>query len=108
MLQLLKRQKRPDIDDLMIMTRKGITIRLAVKEMRVMGRATQGVRLINLQDKDAIASVTVLESAEEIEGGEIMDLSGEQTNFGNQVINDEDITAINDTDATPSPENPID
>jgi DNA gyrase subunit A len=46
-----------DNDDLMIITKSGIIIRLAVKDLRVIGRATQGVRLINLGDTDEIASV---------------------------------------------------
>ncbi len=46
-----------DADDLMIINKSGIAIRLAVEELRVMGRATQGVRLINLKGKDAIAAV---------------------------------------------------
>jgi DNA gyrase subunit A len=54
-------------DDLMIITRNGIIIRLAVADMRVMGRATQGVRLIKLGGKDAIAAVTQVESDPEEE-----------------------------------------
>ena len=54
-------------DDLMIITRNGIIIRLAVADMRVMGRATQGVRLIKLGGKDAIAAVTTVESDPEEE-----------------------------------------
>jgi DNA gyrase subunit A len=50
-----------DTDDLMIITRNGVTIRLAISELRVMGRATQGVRLINLKEGDAIASVAYIE-----------------------------------------------
>ncbi len=46
-----------DEDDLMIITKKGITIRMHVDILRVMGRATQGVRLINLRDNDDIAAV---------------------------------------------------
>jgi DNA gyrase subunit A len=46
-----------DLDDLMIINKSGIAIRMAVEDLRVMGRATQGVRLINLKDKDAIAAV---------------------------------------------------
>lgn len=46
-----------DEDDLMIITRKGITIRMHVDILRVMGRATQGVRLINLKGADEIAAV---------------------------------------------------
>ena len=47
-----------DKDDLMIINKSGITIRLAVSELRVIGRATQGVRLINLKETDEIAAVT--------------------------------------------------
>lgn len=53
-----------DNDDLMIITKNGITIRLSVKDVRVMGRNTQGVRLINLEDNDEIAAVTVVEHEE--------------------------------------------
>jgi len=47
-----------DNDDLMIITKSGLLIRLPVSDMRVMGRATQGVRLIKLKDGDGIAAVT--------------------------------------------------
>jgi DNA gyrase subunit A len=47
-----------DADDLMIINRSGLTIRMAIEDLRVMGRATQGVRLINLKGKDSIAAVT--------------------------------------------------
>jgi len=46
-----------DEDDLMIINKSGITIRLAIASLRVMGRATQGVKLINLKGKDSIAAV---------------------------------------------------
>ncbi|GAA4277951.1 DNA gyrase subunit A [Aquimarina mytili] len=46
-----------DLDDLMIINKSGIAIRLSVEDLRVMGRATQGVRLINLKGKDSIAAV---------------------------------------------------
>jgi DNA gyrase subunit A len=51
-----------DEDDLMIINRSGITIRMEVSQLRIMGRATQGVRLINLKDNDTIASVAKVES----------------------------------------------
>lgn len=54
-----------DDDDLMIINKSGITIRMKVVELRVMGRATQGVRLIRLDDDDAIASVAKVEVDEE-------------------------------------------
>jgi DNA gyrase subunit A len=65
-----------DTNDIMIMTKKGITIRLSVKDLRVLGRVTQGVRLINIDDKDAIASVAKInyvEEPEELTEGEIGD-----------------------------------
>ena len=46
-----------DADDLMIINKSGIAIRMAVKDLRVMGRATQGVKLINLKGNDSIAAV---------------------------------------------------
>lgn len=54
-----------DEDDLMIINRSGIVIRIGVDALRVMGRATQGVRLITLKDNDAIASITKVEREEE-------------------------------------------
>ena len=50
-----------DTDDLMIINKSGIIIRIEVKQLRVMGRATQGVRLIKIKDDDSIASVTPVE-----------------------------------------------
>ncbi len=52
-------------DDLMIINKSGVTIRMCIDELRVMGRATQGVRLIRLDDDDAIASVAKVEIDEE-------------------------------------------
>jgi DNA gyrase subunit A len=57
-----------DQDDLMITTTSGVTIRTAADALRVMGRATQGVRLIRLDDGDDIADVTVVATAVEIAG----------------------------------------
>lgn len=54
-----------DNDDLMIINKSGITIRMNVDELRVMGRATQGVRLIKLDDDDEIASVAKVEVEDE-------------------------------------------
>jgi len=56
-----------DEDDLMITTTNGVTIRTAVSEMRVMGRNTQGVKVIRLNDSDEIADVTVVKQADEEE-----------------------------------------
>ena len=62
-----------DEDDLMIINKSGIAIRMAVDDLRVMGRATQGVKLINLKGKDSIAAVAKVmkddeENPENIEG----------------------------------------
>ncbi len=65
--QLIAVKSVTDNDDLMIITVKGITIRMRVDDIRVMGRATQGVRLINLKDGDSIASITKAEREEETE-----------------------------------------
>ena len=53
-----------DADDLMIINRSGITIRMAVNNLRVMGRATQGVKLIRLNENDFISSVEVIHNLE--------------------------------------------
>lgn len=59
--QLIDISAVTDNDHLMITNKSGITIRLAVESLRIMGRATQGVRLINLRDDDTIASVAKIE-----------------------------------------------
>ncbi len=56
-----------DTDDLMIINRSGIIIRIAMNQLRVMGRATQGVRLISFKGNDEIASVAKIEHSEEEE-----------------------------------------
>ena len=70
-----------DDNDLMIINRSGVTIRMHVADLRIMGRNTQGVKLINLRGKDSIASITKVDAepdAEEtaiIEGETVQDLS---------------------------------
>ncbi|WP_159800003.1 DNA gyrase subunit A [Flavobacterium sp. MK4S-17] len=54
-----------DSDDLMIINKSGLTIRMQVSDLRVMGRATQGVRLINIKGNDSIAAVTKVMREEE-------------------------------------------
>ena len=87
-----------DDDDLMIITKKGTMIRMGVDTLRVMGRATQGVRLINLRTNDEIASIAKVpasEEEEEIEGlegvveGSSGDLEGAENNE-NQTSSEED------------------
>jgi len=67
-----------DNDDLMIINKSGIIIRLAVEDLRVMGRATQGVRLINLKGNDQIAAVAKVERTEEedVEDAVVLDEEG--------------------------------
>ncbi len=64
-----------DSDDLMIINKSGITIRMGVDTVRVMGRATQGVKLIRLNDGDEISSVEKIENFEEPETGTEIDES---------------------------------
>lgn len=64
-----------DSDDLMIINKSGIAIRMSVTEIRVAGRNTQGVRLIKLNEGDEISSVTRIESEEEVIEG-----NGEENN----------------------------
>ncbi|MGH2624199.1 MAG: DNA gyrase C-terminal beta-propeller domain-containing protein, partial [Sphingobacterium sp.] len=56
-----------DDNDLMIINKSGIVIRISVENLRVMGRATQGVKLITLKGTDSIASITKVEKQEEEE-----------------------------------------
>ncbi|HEX3007085.1 MAG TPA: DNA gyrase subunit A [Bacteroidales bacterium] len=75
-----------DNDDLMIITKSGITIRLPISDVRLAGRATQGVKLINLRNSDAIAAVTnVAKSEETIEDN----TSGIQNDSNSEGSNDD-------------------
>src|SRR5210317_2253604 len=67
-----------DQDDLMIINKSGIAIRMEIATLRVMGRATQGVRLINLKGNDTIAAVAKIVGGgeNEEEADEVVDLSG--------------------------------
>jgi DNA gyrase subunit A len=63
--QLIAIKSVTDNDDLMIITTSGMTIRLSINSVRLMGRTAQGVRLINLRDEDLIASVARISKSEE-------------------------------------------
>ncbi len=64
-----------DSDDLMIINKSGIAIRMGVDDLRTMGRATQGVRLINLKDNDSIAAVAkVMKDEDNLEEVNIRDI----------------------------------
>jgi DNA gyrase subunit A len=60
-----------DDNDLMIINRSGITIRMAVSDIKVAGRATQGVRLINIKDGDSIAAISAVNKSEEEDNNQL-------------------------------------
>lgn len=72
-----------DNDDLMIINKSGIAIRMSVDDLRVMGRATQGVRLIKVREDDAIAAVAKTMKNDTVEGED-----EENTESGTQIDND--------------------
>jgi DNA gyrase subunit A len=76
-----------DKEDLMIINKSGIIIRIAISELRVMGRATQGVRLITLKGDDEIASVAKIEHEEEEEEvgeGDVAAAEGTEASTGDE------------------------
>ena len=79
----------------MIINKSGVTIRIAVKNLRLMGRATQGVRLISLRDDDSIASVTYVEADDK---AEVAEIDGE-------VLDDVIVDEPEDTNDTKNTEN---
>ncbi len=79
-----------DTDDLMIINKSGIIIRIAVESLRVMGRATQGVRLINLRSNDEIAAVAKVTIDEEDSFESDVDLTDNPGTDENQEIIDSD------------------
>ncbi|MFZ0598457.1 MAG: DNA gyrase C-terminal beta-propeller domain-containing protein, partial [Flavobacterium sp.] len=94
-----------DADDLMIINRSGLTIRMAIEDLRVMGRATQGVRLINLKGKDSIAAVTKVmkdDVAEVIvdEDGNVIESVIERVKPDLEVLEDEGPVEDDDDDDT--------
>ena len=68
--KLISVQSVTDENDLMIINKSGVTIRIPVDSIRVTGRATQGVKVINLRDNDAIASVIAVPKTEDESAGE--------------------------------------
>ncbi len=76
-----------DNDDLMIINKSGIAIRMVVADLRVMGRATQGVKLINLKGNDSIAAVAKVmhdeDEVEDVEGAENTGASNDGTTIDN-------------------------
>ena len=89
--QLVAIKNVSDVDDLMIINKSGIVIRMAVEDLRVMGRATQGVRLINLKGNDAIAAVAkVLHDEDDVENMEDAEkpVGSEEASNGTTIADD--------------------
>ncbi len=83
-----------DDDDLMIINKAGIAIRLGLDNVRIMGRATQGVRLIKMKDSDEIASVAKVgrseDEDEELNGEEIINEENNDVDTSNNIDTDEE------------------
>jgi len=100
--QLISINAVTDADDLMIINKSGLTIRMAVEDLRVMGRATQGVKLINLKGNDSIAAVTKVmkDDVEEVvvdEDGNVIEPAIERVKPVMEILED-DGTADDDDD----------
>ena len=79
-----------DSDDLMIINKSGIAIRMSVEDLRVMGRATQGVKLINIKGNDSIAAVAkVMKDDDAVDEVDIMDMEV-KTEDGTAIDNESD------------------
>ncbi|HPF63289.1 DNA gyrase subunit A [Lentimicrobium sp.] len=106
--QLISIDSVTDNDDLMIINRSGLIIRLAVADLRIMGRATQGVRLINLRDNDSIAAVTKVEvekEEDEISEDQQIPLEATETSFDVFPVEDNDEETGNDEQRDEADEN---
>jgi DNA gyrase subunit A len=95
-----------DADDLMIINKSGLTIRMAVEDLRVMGRATQGVKLINIKGNDSIAAVTkvmkddVAEVVVDEDGNIVESEAIERVKPVLEVLEDEGVEEDDDEDET--------
>ncbi|WP_338357655.1 DNA gyrase subunit A [Yeosuana marina] len=77
-----------DSDDLMIINKSGIAIRMSVQDLRVMGRATQGVKLINLRNGDSIAAVAKVMHDDDVEENDETIENNEELGHGTTLDND--------------------
>ena len=73
--QVISIKSVDDTTDLMIITQSGLTIRMSISALRILGRTAQGVRLINLKEGDQIASITIVPTADD--DGEISEIQSE-------------------------------
>ncbi len=87
-----------DSNDLMIINRGGLTIRLSVDSLRVVGRVTQGVKLVKINEKDSIASVAIVNKDEEEEAIPVLAGADAEVleNDGTEIGNDDEIDEVND------------
>ena len=96
-----------DIDDLMVINKSGVTIRIGVDTLRVMGRATQGVKLIRLRDDDSIASVAKVSKFEADE--EELDTLETDGNINSEQSENEELgSSLNDSDKEKSNDSELD
>jgi len=84
-----------DEDDLMIINKSGIAIRMAVADLRVMGRATQGVKLINLKGSDSIAAVAKVMKDDEDEAVDIEITDSQDANENGTAIDNNETETEN-------------
>tara|TARA_B110000438_G_scaffold136659_1_gene132079 strand:+ start:254 stop:2812 length:2559 start_codon:yes stop_codon:yes gene_type:complete len=98
--QLISLKNVSDEDDLMVINKSGITIRIGVDTLRVMGRATQGVKLIRLRDEDSIASVAKVSKFESEEDDIEVNLESNDLEEKNIVDNDEQNQSNDSKDLT--------
>lgn len=103
-----------DQDDLMIITKSGILIRMPVSDLRTQGRATQGVKVINIRNSDEIAAVTRVEQEDddnldgiEIEEGSRVHLSSSDEPLPEPGFESGPVEEKNDEDSTENPETPV-
>ncbi|MBM3919896.1 MAG: DNA gyrase subunit A [Sphingomonadales bacterium] len=78
-----------DADGLMIINKSGMTIRMAADKLRIMGRATQGVRLINIKEKDSIAGIAAVPRED---GEDELTEGGEATDAGDAITPENPVT----------------
>ncbi|MDO5615066.1 MAG: DNA gyrase subunit A [Cruoricaptor ignavus] len=100
---LIAIQNVKDGDGLMIINKSGVAIRMGVDELRVMGRNTQGVRLINLKKNDEIAAIAKVEMDKDVEDAE--EDTEIEANAESPIINNEQTTENEGTDENQSTEN---
>ena len=95
--ELVAMKNVTDENDLMIINRSGLTIRMAVSGIKIAGRATQGVKLINIKDGDSIAAVSAVNKSEEdapVENGE--SVVGSEPAVGSEPTVGEDMVENNE------------